>query len=87
MSSLNPRIEIVSIPPVIFTQHCESKINRLGKYQRIRRSSRMYAALHLNANVTPALPAGVNYERTKANAVGAHIIFAAIAASWAAAPM
>lgn len=85
MSSLNPQIEIISIPPVIFTWHSESKINRLGKYQGIGRESPMYAALHLNANVTPELPAGVNYERTKANAVRAHIISAAIAKSWAAA--
>lgn len=87
MSSLNPRMEIISIPAVIFTQLSESRINRLGKYQRIGRESRMYAALHLNANVTPAPPAGVNHERTKANAVRARIIFVAVAASWAAAPM
>lgn len=47
----------------------------------------MYAELHPNANVTPALSAGVNDERTKANAVRARIIFVAVAASWAAAPM
>lgn len=37
-------MEIISIPPVIFTWPSESKINRPGKYQRIGRESPMYTA-------------------------------------------